>query len=154
MAGFLLPSRVTMSKSVLVKASKVKVNAQIQDFNNWKNWYPAFQNEKLTLVNNQPGPGAAITISLTEGGTTRLHLNLMQSKTDTILVVVKSGSPTTVSYQFILKDHSNAQTQLIWNINANLGWYPWEKIKGIFLDKMNGPQYEAALINLKRAAEK
>jgi hypothetical protein len=32
-------------------------------------------------------------------------------------------------------------------------WYPWEKAKGIFLDKVSGPQYEAALANLKKAVE-
>jgi hypothetical protein len=39
-------------------------------------------------------------------------------------------------------------------VNTYFKWYPWEKIKGIFLDKISGPQYESALVRLKEFAEK
>ena len=50
--------------------------------------------------------------------------------------------------------HKDGQTQLTWNVNTLVPWYSVEKVKGIFLDKISGPQYEAALMNLKKAAEK
>jgi hypothetical protein len=34
-----------------------------------------------------------------------------------------------------------------------MGWYPWKKIQGIFLDKFTGDQYVAAMKDLKIAAE-
>jgi hypothetical protein len=32
-------------------------------------------------------------------------------------------------------------------------WYPWEKFSGIFVDKMTGPGYQAALNELKDFVE-
>ncbi len=154
LASLLLPSKVTISKSVLIKASKTKINSELQDFNNWKNWYPAFQNKNVSVINNPSKSNAINSVSLKDKQGRQLVLDLIESKQDTIVVAIESQSSTKVNYQFILTAHSNGQTQLTWNVNTALGWYPWEKIKGIFLDKISGPQYQTALENLKQAAEK
>ena len=154
LAGFLLPSKVTVSKSTLINATQTRIDSEIQDFNNWKNWYPAFQNENVSVINNPAKPNILNSVSLKDNKGKQMVLDLVESKPDTTVVILESQSATKVNYQFILTPHSNGQTQLTWNVNTFLGWYPWEKIKGIFLDKMNGPQYESALLNLKKAAEK
>lgn len=154
LAGFLLPSKVTVSKSTLINASQKRIDSELQDFNNWKNWYPSFQNENVTVINNPAKSNILNSVSLKDDKGKLLDLDLVESKPDTTSIVLKSQSSTKVNYQFILTSHSDGQTQLTWNINTTLGWYPWEKIKGIFLDKISGPQYEAALENLKKACEK
>ena len=58
-----------------------------------------------------------------------------------------------VTYQFILSPRKGGQTQLTWNVNTKFPWYPWKKIKGIFLDKVTGPEYQEILQNLKTAVE-
>ncbi len=154
LVSFLLPSKVTLSKSILIRASQMRVNREIQDFSNWKNWYPAFQNEKVSVIKNSTKPGVINSVSITDEKGKRLDLDLIKSKPDTIVIDLVSNSSTKVNYQFILSTNRDGQTQITWNVNASSRWYPWEKIKGIFLDKISGPQYEAALIDLKKASEK
>lgn len=153
-AGFLLPSKVTISKTALISAPLSRVDSELVDFNRWKNWFPPLQGENVTMLKLPAKTGAINSVSLVDGQGKKLDLDLLLSKQDTILVTLTSMSATKVNYQFILTNHNNAQTQITWNVNSDLGWYPWNKIRGIFLDKISGPQYEAALANLKKTAEK
>jgi hypothetical protein len=41
-----------------------------------------------------------------------------------------------------------------WRSLTRLHWYPWEKFYAIFMDKITGPGYEAALNGLKEIVEK
>ena len=154
LAGFLLPSKVSISKTALVNASPSRVDSQLVDFDHWKNWFPPLQGENVSMVKLPARSGAINSVSLSDGQGKKLELDLLESKKDTILVVLTSMASAKVNYQFILTNHNNAQTQITWNVNTDLGWYPWDKVRGIFLDKISGPQYEAALANLKKTLEK
>jgi hypothetical protein len=149
--SLLLPSKVTVAKSVLINAPKMRVHQQVDDFQNWKNWYPAFQGENIII--NPPKPGIIKSVSLNDNKGKELQFDLIKSKADTLDINLKNQSSTKIDYQFILSTHSDGQTQITWNVNTTMKWYPWEKAKGIFLDKVSGPQYEAALTNLKKAVE-
>jgi hypothetical protein len=151
--SLLLPSKVTVSKSVLINSSKTQVHQQVGDFQNWKNWYPAFQSENINVIINPPKPGIIKSVSLNDAKGKKLQFDLIKSRPDTLDIKLRNQSLTKIEYQFILSSHSDGQTQLTWNVNTTMKWYPWEKAKGIFLDKVSGPQYEAALLNLKRAVE-
>jgi len=153
-ASLLLPSKITISKGILINAPQTAINKEIQDFGNWKNWYPAFQNENVSVVKKSSKEGIINSVSLKDNKEKRLDLDLIESKSDTTVIAVESASSTKVNYQFILSANSNGQMLLIWNVNTFMGGYPWQRIKGIFLDKISGPQYEAALVNLKNAVEK
>lgn len=152
--GLLLPSKVTVTKSVLINASPKKAAAQINDFDNWATWYPALQNKKVSVTGNTPKTNVLQSIALKDDNGKQIDLHLIQSSPDSINIEVKSQSSTKVFYQFLLIPHDNGKTQLTLNVNAYFEWYPWEKVKGIFLDKISGPQYESALLKLKEAAEK
>ena len=149
----LLPSKVTVAKSVLINAPKTQVHQQVDDFQNWKNWYPAFQGENINIIINPLKPGVIKSVSLNDTNSKKLQFDLITSKPDTLDIKLRNQSSTTIDYRFILSTHSDGQTQLTWNVNTTMKWYPWEKAKGILLDKVSGPQYEAALLNLKRAVE-
>jgi hypothetical protein len=82
-----------------------------------------------------------------------VSLNLVDTSQHLIDIQLQSLSITKVNYQFGLVSKINNQTQLTWNINIDLGWLPWKKIQGIFMDKFSGQQYQMALDNLKKAAE-
>ena len=150
----LLPSKVTVTKSVLIKAGAEAVRNEILHFCNWKDWYPAFQNEKIVINIDSSGSGAQKSVTIKEEHGKELSFYFTEIKKDTIQINVISSSFRNVNYQFILAPHSDAQTQLSWDVNLIMKWYPWEKLKGIFLDKISGPQFEAALVNFKKAVEK
>ena len=154
LGSLLLPSKITISKSILIKAPEIRVEREIRDFKNWKHWYPAFKNENVSVIENPAKPGMIQSVSLKDNNGKLLTLNLVASKPDTVTIEVKNVSSTKVNYQFLMARHKDGQTQLTWNVNTLVPWYSVEKVKGIFLDKISGPQYEAALMNLKKAAEK
>jgi len=148
-----LPSKITVSKWTLINANKKSVSSQIASFKNWKNWYPAFQNNDINVYISQLSPASLVTLTNKKNGK-NLSMSLLESTPENIKIVVSEENGNRKTYQFILLPAAQGQTRLIWNVNVELGWYPWKKLGGIFLDKISGPQFEAILQNLKKAAEK
>jgi hypothetical protein len=151
--SLLLPSKVTVSKSVDINASEAKVKNQIIDFEQWKNWYPAFKDENFSVIKNPSTENHLPSVTLKDKKGKLVILDFIDTSKQTININLKSASSTEVNYQFILTPKINNQIQLTWNVNTNLGWLPWKKMEGILLDKFSGNQYEAALDNLRKAAE-
>ena len=151
--SLLLPSKVTVSKSVNIIASEAKVKNQIINFEEWKNWYPAFKDENISVIKNPPTENHLPSVTLKDKKGKSITLDFIDTSKQTININLQSSSSTEVNYQFILTPKINNQIQLTWNVNTNLGWLPWKKIEGILLDKFSGSQYEAALDNLRKAAE-
>lgn len=151
--SLLLPSKVTVSKSVDINASKEAVFNQIVNFEEWKNWYPAFKDENISIIKNPPAANTLASVTLKDTNGKSVTLLLVDTSEQTINIDLQSASSTKVNYQFILTPKVNNQTLLTWNVNTNLGWLPWKKIEGILLDKFSGDQYETALENLKKTAE-
>jgi hypothetical protein len=147
--SLLLPSKVSITKSVLINASIEKVQNQLIHFDQWKNWYPAFKDGNVTIKNSSDSNSAILE---NKRGTS-IKLTLLQSEPYIINVDVHSSTSGKVAYEFILTPKADNKIQLTWNINARLGWYPWNRIWGIFLDKVSGSQYELALEDLKKIAE-
>ena len=151
LVSLLLPSKVTITKSVLINAPLEKVKNQIIQFDQWKNWYPAFKDEKVVIIGDTLGSNS---VALKKDDGKNIHFVMRQLKPDVIKVDVRSSSSSArVNYEFILSPKANNEIQLTWNVNTQLGWYPWHRISGIMLDKVSGAQYEAALTNLKNASE-
>jgi polyketide cyclase/dehydrase/lipid transport protein len=147
-----LPSKVTVSKSILINATGAEVAREIGTFKNWKDWYPAFQNQHIIITTSQKSDSSFAT--LTDESQRRLSMSMLRRGPQNIDILLLAEDKKNITYQFIFSPDRTGQTQLTWNINTTLGWYPWKKIAGIFLDKVTGPQYQEALQNLKSAAEK
>ncbi len=144
-----LPSKITVSKSILIDAAENIVRKQIENFNNWKNWYPAFK-DKSVIIKIQDSSFARIT----DENQRTVAMRISNDQNKNVSVVLSGDSKSGVNYQFILAPNGKDKTLLIWNINTNLAWYSWRKLSGIFLDKITGPQYEATLQSLKEVIEK
>ena len=153
LVALLLPSKVTVAKSVDINASHDRVKNQIVNFEQWKNWYPAFEDENITIVKNPSTKDVISSVALKDKEGKTILLNLVDTSNNKINIDVESASSTKVDYGFLLIPKLNNQTQLTWDVNINLGWYPWKRIEGILFDKFSGSQYEAALDDLRKAAE-
>jgi hypothetical protein len=147
-----LPSKIRVSKWISINANEKAVAMQINDFNNWKNWYPAFQNKNVSINILQQNNTSIATLTNEKGK--QLSLILLKSSPEDINILLSEEEENAKTYQFTLIPNSKGQTQITWNVNIELGWYPWKKFGGIFLDKVTGPQYEAILQDLKKAVEK
>ena len=56
-----------------------------------------------------------------------------------------------VSILPIMEDDLGYQVQ--WHSRVKLKWYPWEKFRGLFLEKVIGQAYESTLQNIKKILE-
>lgn len=144
-----LPSKIAVSKSILINAPEDNVHKQIENFNNWRNWYSAFQNKNIAIEIRDSS-----FARITDEKHHTLSMQIIKSQNETVNVVLSGEKGTGVTYQFILAPNGEHKTLLIWNLNTTLSWYPWRRLSGIFLDKITGPQYEATLQNLKEVIEK
>lgn len=151
--SLLLPSNVTITKSVDINASREKVINQIVDFEQWKNWYPAFKNEDFSITKNERPANTISSVTLHDSSGKWLRVILLDTSKQTINVNLQSRSSLKIHYQFVLIPKLSHQIQLSWNVIIHLGWLPWKKFEGIMLDKFSGSQYEDALNELKKAAE-
>ena len=147
-----LPSQVVVSKTISITANQQIVVSQVKNFNNWKNWYPLFQDKNITVdINQSNDTGYAI---LTSENQKKLIFRLLKSSPGNIDITLSDGDNINDTYQFIFITNANGETQLTWNVNTKLKWYPWKKLAGVFMDKIKGPQYEDVLKNLKEVSEK
>ena len=144
-----LPSKITISKSTLIDATENNVADQIRNFNNWKNWYPPFQDRNRTIKMQDSS-----LVIITDKKQHTLFMKIVEPETESITVLLLEENKNSTTYQFILSPNGKGETLLLWNVNTKLSWYPWKKLTGVFLDRIAGPQYEAALQNLKAAVEK
>jgi len=151
--ALVLPTKVTVPKSVDINASYNKIKSQVINFDEWKNWYPAFKDTSTTIIKNPSSKNILSSVSIKNNKGKNITLNLVDTAENKIIVEVESNSSTKVNYLFLLIPKENNQTQLTWDVNIDLGWYPWKRIEGIFFDKFSGTQYESALDDLKKAAE-
>ena len=151
--AFLLPSKVTVAKSVEVNASHDAVKNEIVNFDKWNKWYPAFKDENITVIKNPSTKNIISSVTLKDKEGKTILLKLADTANNKITINVESASSTQVQYEFLLIPKLNNQTQVTWDVNINLGWYPWKRIEGIFFDKFSGSQYESALDDLRKAAE-
>lgn len=148
-----LPSKITITRWTVINANEKSVASQINSFKNWKNWYPAFQNNGIKINISQLSLTPFVTLTNNKNGK-NVSLSILESLPENIKINVLEETGNTKTYEFVLLPNSIGQTQLTWNINIELGSYPWKKFGGIFLDKISGPQYEAVLQNLKKTCEK
>lgn len=151
--ALLLPSKVTVAKSVEINASHSSVKNEIVNFDEWKKWYPAFKDENITIIKNPSTKDIITSVTLKDKKGKTILLNLVDTANNKIDINVESASSTQVQYEFLLIPKMNNQVQLTWDVNINLGWYPWKRIEGILFDKFSGSQYESALDDLRKAAE-
>jgi len=146
-----LPSQVMVSKTITINADQETVAAEIRDFNNWKNWFPLFQDKNIS-VHIRQNHDTAYAI-LTAANQKKLVFTLINASSEHINIILSGANNASENYEFILKTNANGETHITWNVNTKLKWYPWKKLAGVFMDKIKGPQYEAVLQNLKAASE-
>jgi hypothetical protein len=147
--SLLLPSKISVTKSVGINAPSSEVYTYVNDFKKWPEWFLPMEDSSVHITYGEGN--ASVTLKDDKG--IDLVLEKLPSTTDTIYVALKSKSSSDVVYQFILIPQNAENTQIIFNINTYFKWYPWEKIRGLFLDKMTGPMYQKSLYQLEKKVE-
>ncbi len=145
-----IPSHVRISRATDIVTTTDSIWKQINDMHNWKNWYPAFQNNdsgnvflpdsvngRLTVLRMQKG---SITLGTLNDNHLTAHAELPTRNIEmgwNIITTPASGSLT-----------------IQWYMDFHLRWYPWEKFSSLMFEKIYGSQMEQGLSNLKKYLEK
>lgn len=144
----ILPSKISVAKTIEINAPENEISMQINNFDQWANWFPLLKT-KLGSIQIQNEENA--TILKNGGENIQVRYLTKTANSASFSTTIPSGS--TANYTITVSQLPESVFRVNMVVNTNLKWYPWEKMKGIFLDKISGPQYEEALKNLKDYCE-
>ena len=151
--SLLMPSKVVVARGVSMHGDSVKIFNQIADLKNWKNWQPVFKEDSADVRYSAVTDQVNSYAEWSTGGKVN-KLVITEKKYPYITVALQRAGENDVQNMFSLmpvQEQGNMQVQ--WQSVTKLKWYPWEKFGGIFIEKMSGPGYEAALNALKEYVE-
>ena len=152
--SLLIPSKAKVSRTVVIdNVAKDKIYTQVIDLKNWKNWHPSFSSNLATISfgNITTGENASCDITYNNKIT---HLQITKTDTASISFKLTTAGENDISNQiYFYAIPGQQQTRIDWNAITHLHWYPWDKFYAIFIDKLTGPGYEAALNGLKHFTE-
>lgn len=140
-----IPSRITISRAINVKASKQAVLAEINDAAKWRNWYPGLDSAQPFLLEGK-----------------LIGYRFDSSSTNPVTILYTSGDTAGVTATFhpkklrpvingwrVLGYASADSVTVQWYMQFHLRWYPWEKFSSLLLDKSHGTKMELGLLRLK-----
>jgi hypothetical protein len=144
----LFPSTISVTRMVHINSSEDKIRNCISDLRTWKTWneFANFQVAKNIL---HMKPDSAGFDYLRVGGN---EISLSSVDRDHVYTLWKRGNKMFTG-QFMI-DAKNGPPIVIWTMNFNVKWYPWEKLASMFYDKQLGPLMEKSLIQLRNELEK
>lgn len=153
--SLLIPSHPKVSRTVVINTpDKNNITAQLTDLTKWKNWHPAFSSDSVTVSFGKLTAGEGASCDIVYHNTTT-HLAITKIDTTSITFELRSPGENDITNQvFVTTLQPVSQVKVDWMATTHLNWYPWEKFYAIFIDKITGPGYEAALQGLKKHVEK
>ena len=151
--SLLIPSKVMVTRGVVINAYRNKIFDEISVLRNWKHWHPVFKNDS-TLVKFSPDSSGLNSFCEWESAAKNNKL-LVTAQTDNgiVLALQREGENEVTNTLSILPLADSNSFQVEWRALTRLKWYPWEKFYGIFIEKVTGQGYEDALNSLKKYVE-
>jgi hypothetical protein len=148
----LIPSSVTITRTIDIKAPADSVYNNINDVSKWSRWLYNSDSAKFTIAGAAIGKGSRLIIDY-KGNSDRTTINILESSPTEIRTRwhLAQAKPLTGDFYFITK--AGAPVTLQWQFIQKVKWYPWEKFSLIFSDKAFGPFMEKSLDNFKQLLE-
>lgn len=148
-----IPSRLMVTRAVVINAPADTVFNEISDLKNWKHWQPVFINDSAKIKFNSGTDGTSNSCEWDSKGKNN-SIQLVQKQNYAVSAVLKRTGENEVQNTInVLPLADSNQVQVEWNVLIKLKWYPWEKFYGIFIEKVTGQGYEDALNSLKTYVE-
>ncbi|HQW85018.1 MAG TPA: SRPBCC family protein [Ferruginibacter sp.] len=148
-----IPSKLMVTKAVVINAQANKVYSQINDLQNWKHWQPVFMNDSAAIKFKIGATGVSDECVWGPNDSEN-KLIITDKKENTVFVsLVREGENDVLNTIKVLPLSDTSQVQVEWNVLIKLKWYPWEKFYGIFMEKLTGHGFEEALKSLKNYVE-
>ena len=148
-----IPSKLMVSRAVVINANAGKVFREINNLQNWKHWQPVFMRDSSQIHFKTNDEGMSNYCEWDSKGKKNV-IEITNKNNNSILAILKrSGENDIQNTISVLPLADSNQVQAEWNVLIKLKWYPWEKFYGIFIEKISGQGYEDALNSLKNYVE-
>jgi uncharacterized protein YndB with AHSA1/START domain len=154
--GFLLPSKYSVSRSIVINAPAEKVYALIAAPREWARWTvwnrrdPAM---KITYSGPASGQGAKWAWDSKSEGTGWMEFTAAEPNRRVEYILVFPEFETRSRGALTLLPEGSA-TGVTWAMSGEVGANPFKHYFAAFMDRMVGPDFEGGLANLKALAEK
>lgn len=147
--GLLFPSTVRSVKALVVNKPLNEVRNDIQLSESWIHWYPYFMENAGASV-RQTASGFIFSNDKKD-----LLFSAIKSDSNSLSFTVTGWSGTTTAQQVFTVpiNGDSTHTQVIWNETEHLKWYPWERFRGLLLERTKGIYLDSALSRFKRYEE-
>jgi hypothetical protein len=147
--SLLIPSKIKVSRAIVISAPADKIFPQITDLRNWKNWQPLFKSDSAVITFSTPSNTPAAYCNIKYNGKL-VHLQVISIDSSSIHFLLTGEGEYDIDNEISLtpvKEKNNVEVE--WKALTILHWYPWDKFYAIFIDKITGPGYEDSLAGLK-----
>jgi len=151
--SLLIPSKLMVTRAVVINANADKVFNEISNLQNWKHWQPVFINDSANIRFESDASG--ISNSCEWESKDKKNRVIITAKEENAITVslIREGENDVFNSIKVLPLADSNQVQTEWNVLIRLKWYPWEKFYGIFIEGITGQGYEDALNSLKAYVE-
>lgn len=148
-----IPSKLMVSRAVVINANADKVFSEISNLQNWKHWQPVFKSDSAQMQFKTEANGISNYCEW-DSKDKKNVIEITGRKNNSITALLRrSGENDVQNTISVLPLSDSNQVQAEWNVLIKLKWYPWEKFYGIFIEKVSGQGYEDALNSLKGYVE-
>lgn len=153
LAGYLLPKKVYVERSILINASEDKVFEFISDLNHFKNWNPWAKKD----------PNIQVTIKGKEKGSSynwKGNKKVREGSLTIIDFVKNKRVDCELDFGFknksltsLIMEPKDGQVLVKWTMLSDMGSNPTSRYMGLFMPKFIGKDYEEGLENLRNACQ-
>jgi len=141
--GLLFPSQIRVVNSVVLNKEKETVKKALQLNPGWAGWYPALQSNGQLFDADQEK-------SRIEAGGRALYIYDRSADSNSISFRMSGGgSVTDVKIMLLPVNAGASQTQVVWHETQQLQWYPWDRFKGLVLEKAKKNYLDTVLNRFK-----
>lgn len=153
--SFFLPSKIVIQREVQINNKVEKVFPFVSDLKMWVTWMPWIEqdpNMDLKWGRVTKGLGATYSWNSEEVGSGSMEIiNITENKS--ILTELDFGEQGTCEGFWNFNENRHG-VNVQWGMQMDLGYNPFFRWLGLFMDGMAGPDFEKGLHNLKELSEK
>lgn len=140
--GALLPSKVLVSRAVNINAPAEKIQTQLKDIRQWKNWVEGMNDGSVHINSASEAIIGKSKVQITQ-----------VSDTMVISEWISPRNKKQVSTIQLIHQPQQHLTIVQWQFEQSVGWLPWEKLGTMMNDKILGPMMEKNLEKLRQYIE-
>lgn len=148
-----IPSKLMVTRAVVINADADKVFNEISNLQNWKHWQPVFINDSANIKFETDASGISNSCEWESKGKKNKVIITAKEENAITASLLREGENDVFNSIKVLPLADSNQVQTEWNVLIKLKWYPWEKFYGIFIEGITGQGYDDALNSLKTYVE-